>query len=341
MIHFNPTMNSTEELFARLAALETEGIQAFRQASTAELAEAARIEYLGARNGRLNLAKDALKSLPAESKRDYGQEFNRVKSALESACVEARDGLKASVIDLDSDGIDVTRPGTMPLVGHKHPLTQTTEELVGIFGKLGFSVARGPEIEDVWHNFDALNIPHSHPARDPSDNFFTGKDTLLRSQTSTVQIRVMEKQAPPIRVIAIGKVYRPDETDETHSPMFHQIEGLVVDRNITMADLKSTLRLFAKTFLGEDVKIRFRPSFFPFTEPSVEVDMIWHGGQDWVEMGGAGMVDPDVFRAVGYDPDEVSGFAFGLGVERLCMRRFGIRDIRQFYQNDLRFLGQF
>ena len=208
---------------------------------------------------------------------------------------------------------------------------------MGIFGKLGFSVARGPEIEDVWHNFAALNIPESHPARDPSDNFFTSPQTLLRSQTSTVQIRVMETRQPPIRVIAIGKVYRPDETDETHSPMFHQIEGLVVDRKITMADLKSTLRLFARTFLGEDVRIRFRPSFFPFTEPSVEVDMIWHGGHGWVEMGGAGMVDPDVFRAVGYDPDEVSGFAFGLGVERLCMRRFGIRDIRQFYQNDLRF----
>ena len=332
-------MNSTADLFARLATLETEGVQAFRAAATAENAEAARIEYLGAKSGRLNSAKDALKSLPAESKREYGQRFNRVKTALEAAWTEARDGFAASQVV--ADAIDVTRPGQAITVGRRHPLTQTTEELVGIFGKLGFSVARGPEIEDVWHNFAALNIPESHPARDPSDNFFTGPETLLRSQTSTVQIRVMESRQPPIRVIAIGKVYRPDETDETHSPMFHQIEGLVVDRNITMADLKSTLRLFARTFLGEDVRIRFRPSFFPFTEPSVEVDMIWHGGLGWVEMGGAGMVDPDVFRAVGYDPDEVSGFAFGLGVERLCMRRFGIRDIRQFYQNDLRFLSQF
>jgi len=334
-------MNSTEDLFAQLAALETEGLRAFRQAQTSELAESARIEFLGAKNGRLNVAREALKALPVESKREYGRQFNLVKSALESAWTEARDGLAAPKVETDSDAIDITRPGSSVLVGRKHPLTQTTEELVGIFGKLGFSVARGPEIEDVWHNFDALNIPPSHPARDPSDNFFTGKNTLLRSQTSTVQIRVMEKQAPPIRVIAIGKVYRPDETDETHSPMFHQIEGLVVDRNITMADLKSTLRLFARSFLGEDVRIRFRPSFFPFTEPSVEVDMVWHGGQNWVEMGGAGMVDPDVFRAVGYDPDQVSGFAFGLGVERLCMRRFGIRDIRQFTQNDLRFLSQF
>ena len=332
-------MNSTADLFARLAALETDGVQAFRAAATPESAEAARIDYLGAKNGRLNSAKDALKSLPAEFKREYGQQFNRVKTALEAAWTEARDGFAAARVV--TDAIDVTRPGQTITVGRRHPLTQTTEELVGIFGKLGFSVARGPEIEDVWHNFAALNISESHPARDPSDNFFTGPETLLRSQTSTVQIRVMESRQPPIRVIAIGKVYRPDETDETHSPMFHQIEGLVVDRQVTMADLKSTLRLFARTFLGEDVRIRFRPSFFPFTEPSVEVDMIWHGGQGWVEMGGAGMVDPDVFRAVGYDPDKVSGFAFGLGVERLCMRRFGIRDIRQFYQNDLRFLSQF
>ena len=334
-------MNLTEDLFAQLARLETEGLQAFQQASSLEIAETARIEFLGAKNGRLNTAKDALKSLPPESKRDYGQRFNLVKSALESAWTEVRDGFKKAATELDFDAIDVTRPGTSTPVGHKHPLTQTTEELVGIFGKLGFSVARGPEVEDVWHNFDALNIPSSHPARDPSVNFFPSKNTLLRSQTSTVQIRVMEKQTPPIRVIAIGKVYRPDETDETHSPMFHQIEGLVVDHSVTMADLKSTLRLFAKSFLGEDVKIRFRPSFFPFTEPSVEVDMTWHVGQNWVEMGGAGMVDPDVFRAVGYDPDQVSGFAFGLGVERLCMRRFGIRDIRHFYQNDARFLKQF
>lgn len=332
-------MNPTADLFAQLASLESDGIRALRGASTPELAEAARIEYLGAKNGRLNAAKEALKSLPVEEKREYGRRFNLAKSALEAAWADARDAFAATKVE--HDAIDVSRPGTAIPTGRRHPLTQTTEELVDIFGRLGFSVARGPEIEDVWHNFDALNIPASHPARDPSDNFFTSPTTLLRSQTSTVQIRVMERQAPPIRVIAIGKVYRPDETDETHSPMFHQIEGLVVDRGITMADLKSTLRLFARTFLGEDVKIRFRPSFFPFTEPSVEVDMIWHGGRNWVEMGGAGMVDPDVFRAVGYDPDEVSGFAFGLGVERLCMRRFGIRDIRQFTQNDVRFLSQF
>ncbi len=237
--------------------------------------------------------------------------------------------------------IDVTLPGNVPRLGHRHPLTQTADELIDLFGRFGFSVARGPEVEDIHHNFDALNIPPSHPARDPLDNFYLSEDTMLRSQTSTVQIRVMEAQRPPVRVIAIGRVYRPDTVDATHSFMFHQIEGLMVDRGVTMADLKTVLRLFARSYLGHDVKIRFRPSFFPFTEPSVEVDMLWHGGDRWVEMGGAGMVDPNVFRAVGYDPEEVTGFAFGLGIERLCMRRHGIDDIRLLYQNDIRFLEQF
>ena len=235
----------------------------------------------------------------------------------------------------------MTLPGHRPRLGHRHPLTQTADELIDLFGRFGFAVARGPEVEDIRHNFEALNIPPSHPARDPLDNFYLSDGTMLRSQTSTVQIRVMESQPPPVRVIAIGRVYRPDTVDATHSFMFHQIEGLMVDRGVTMADLKTVLRLFAQSYLGEDVQIRFRPSFFPFTEPSVEVDMLWHGGDRWVEMGGAGMVDPNVFRAVGYDPDEVTGFAFGLGIERLCMRRHGIDDIRLLYQNDARFLGQF
>ena len=208
-------------------------------------------------------------------------------------------------------------------------------------------------MEDEWHNFEALNIPASHPARDPLENFYlatagvgagTKGPMLLRSQTSTVQIRVIEKQKPPVRIISLGRVYRPDDADATHYPMFHQIEGLLVDKNVTMADLKSVLRLFAASFLGGDVHIRFRPSFFPFTEPSVEVDMAWEtvGGKTrYVEMGGAGMVDPNVLAAVGYDPEEVTGFAFGLGVERVCARRHGVADIREFYKNDVRFLHQF
>jgi phenylalanyl-tRNA synthetase alpha chain len=231
-------------------------------------------------------------------------------------------------------------------LGHLHPITQTIDELKDIMGRLGFSVADGPEIEDERHNFEALNIPSEHPARDPLENFYLsaarqthGDELLLRSQTSTVQIRVMEKCPPPVRIISLGRVYRPDTADATHYPMFYQMEGLLVDTKVTMADLKSVLRLFASSYLGHDVHIRFRPSFFPFTEPSVEVDMSWK--DDWIEFGGAGMVDPDVLEAVGYDPEEVSGFAFGLGVERLCMRRHGITDIREFYRNDVRFLHQF
>jgi phenylalanyl-tRNA synthetase alpha chain len=260
-------------------------------------------------------------------------------------------------------------------LGHLHPITRTIEELKDIMGRLGFSVVYGPEVEDEWHNFEALNIPLSHPARNPLDNFYlatahvsqaesegdspvfverklgqspmpgsrgtsaAAKPLLLRSQTSTVQIRTMERTRPPVRIISLGRVYRPDDADATHYPMFHQIEGLLVDRHVTMADLKSVLRLFARSFFKDDVHIRFRPSFFPFTEPSVEVDMSWQGG--WMEMGGAGMVDPNVFRAVGYDPEEVTGFAFGLGIERVCARRHNVTDIREFFKNDVRFLEQF
>jgi phenylalanyl-tRNA synthetase alpha chain len=226
--------------------------------------------------------------------------------------------------------------------GSVHPITSTIEELKDIMGRLGFTAADGPEIEDNWHNFEALNIPLEHPARDPLDNFYlhTESDSLLlRSQTSTVQIRVMENQPPPIRIISLGRVYRPDEVDATHYPMFHQMEGLLIDQHVTMADLKSVLRLFASSYLGSEVSIRFRPSFFPFTEPSVEVDFLWN--DQWIEFGGAGMVDPNVLTAVGYEPEAVSGFAFGLGVERLCMRRHGITDIRELYKNDVRFLAQF
>ena len=213
-------------------------------------------------------------------------------------------------------------------------------------GRLGFTPAFGPEIEDERHNFESLNIPASHPARDPLDNFYlavagkqSGTPLLLRSQTSTVQIRVMETNPPPVRVISLGRVYRPDTADQTHYPMFHQMEGLMVDRHVTLADLKTVLKLFATNYLGGEVPIRIRPSFFPFTEPSVEADYFWNGR--WVEFGGAGMVDPNVFASVGYDPELVSGFAFGLGVERLCMIRHQITDIRSLFTNDVRFLRQF
>ncbi len=345
----NPT-DSLESALADLDSLASAGRLALDGAGDLALLEAARIEFLGQKQGRLKSAQERLKALEPTARKAYGQRFNLVKGELEALLEASRARLaaKAQVVD----GIDVALPGIRPVLGHRHPLTQATEELTEIFGRFGFAVARGPEVEDLWHNFDALNIPQSHPARDPIDNFYLSSArggaglherpwAMLRSQTSTVQIRVMESQPPPVRIIAIGRVYRPDTVDATHSFMFHQIEGLMVQKGVTMADLKSVLSLFARAYLGEDVKIRFRPSFFPFTEPSVEVDMLWHGKARWVEMGGAGMVDPNVLRAVGYEPEEVSGFAFGLGIERLCMRRHGIDDIRLLYQNDVGFLRQF
>ncbi|MDG3005703.1 phenylalanine--tRNA ligase subunit alpha [Paludisphaera mucosa] len=330
---------SLEPALLELDELQDRAVRAFASAGSPDDVEAARVEYLGQKQGRLKSAQERLKTLPNEAKKAYGQRFNGVKQALEAALDAARSRVERRAVA--DDAIDVTLPGTAPRLGHRHPLAQTADELIDIFGRFGFAVARGPEVEDVRHNFDALNIPPVHPARDPLDNFYLSEGTMLRSQTSTIQIRVMESQPPPVRVIAIGRVYRPDTVDATHSFMFHQVEGLMVDEGVTMGDLKTVLRLFARSYLGEDVQIRFRPSFFPFTEPSVEVDMLWHGGRRWVEMGGAGMVDPNVFKAVGYDPERVTGFAFGLGIERLCMRRHGIDDIRLLYQNDVRFLDQF
>jgi phenylalanyl-tRNA synthetase alpha chain len=323
---------------------------AFSQASDAATLEAARIEYLGAKSGRLKTLQKHLGGVSKEEKPAAGKRFNEVKAEVEAAFAAAQARLTTSAAQTSQEPFDRTLPGPRPALGHLHPLTQTIEELKDLMGRLGFTVADGPEIEDEWHNFEALNIPPAHPARDPLENFYlhaagvaAGAPLLLRSQTSTVQIRVMEQTPPPVRVIALGRVYRPDTADATHYPMFHQIEGLLVDRHVTMADLKSVLRLFARSFLGEDVHIRFRPSFFPFTEPSVEVDMVWHDaqGERWIEMGGAGMVDPHVLESVGYDPEEVTGFAFGIGVERICARRHRITDIREFYKNDVRFLHQF
>lgn len=327
---------------------------AFDDVSDVASLEEARVEFLGAKKGRLKSAQKLMGSVDKEDKPAAGKKFNEVKQAIESAFQAKKTSLGDTTTSKKSSvGFDPTLPGVKFRLGRLHPITQTIEELKDIMGRLGFSVADGPEIEDDWHNFEALNIPREHPARDPLDNFYLGtanatsdantaagdKPLLLRSQTSTVQIRVMEKTPPPVRIISLGRVYRPDTADATHYPMFHQMEGLLIDTSVTMADLKSVLRLFAVSYLGGDVHIRFRPSFFPFTEPSVEADYYWNDA--WVEFGGAGMVDPNVLRAVGYDPEEVTGFAFGLGVERLCMRRHGITDIREFYKNDVRFLEQF
>jgi phenylalanyl-tRNA synthetase alpha chain len=336
------------EFLQQLDDLAASAEQAFDAAQDADSLEAARVEYLGAKQGRLKAVQKQMGRVDSGDRRSAGMRFNEVKQRIEASFRAATERLASGgPRDRQGQHFDPSLPGTPLRVGRLHPITQTIEELKDIMGRLGFSAAEGPEIEDEWHNFEALNIPREHPARDPLDNFYlstaekAGGDSpwLLRSQTSTVQIRVMESTPPPVRIISLGRVYRPDTADATHYPMFHQMEGLLIDRHVTMADLKSVLRLFAASYLGGDVHIRFRPSFFPFTEPSVEVDYHWN--DQWIEFGGAGMVDPNVLRAVGYDPEEVIGFAFGLGVERLCMRRHRIDDIREFYKNDVRFLHQF
>ena len=337
------------EFLEQLQQLATEATAAFQQADSLDALETIRVEYLGARQGRLKAAQKLMGQVESEDKPVAGKQFNATKQEIEAGLEDAQQRLSGSGGSRDADPtFDNTLPGEAVSDGHLHPITQTIEELKDIMGRLGFSVADGPEIEDAWHNFEALNIPAEHPARDPLDNFYLSTAAavsegeaplLLRSQTSNVQIRVMESTPPPIRIISLGRVYRPDTADATHYPMFHQMEGLLIDEQVTMADLKSVLRLFATSYLGDDVHIRFRPSFFPFTEPSVEADFSWN--DKWIEFGGAGMVDPNVFKAVGYDPEVLSGFAFGLGVERLCMRRHGVTDIREFYKNDVRFLHQF
>jgi phenylalanyl-tRNA synthetase alpha chain len=337
------------DFLKQLDALESDALQAFDAAADAAAWEQARVEFLGAKQGRLKAVQKGLGGVDSADRPAAGKRFNEVKTRIEAAFqagTERRAGGGPAGGSAEPQ-FDPTLPGTALRLGRLHPITQTMESLKEIMGRLGFSVVEGPEIEDEYHNFEALNIPLEHPARDPLDNFYlstaqaaAGPGTLLlRSQTSTVQIRVMETQPPPVRIITLGRVYRPDEVDATHYPMFHQMEGLLVDRQVTMADLKSVLRLFAASYLGGDVHIRFRPSFFPFTEPSVEVDYHWN--DQWIEFGGAGMVDPNVLRAVGYDPEQVVGFAFGLGVERLCMRRHGITDIRELFKNDVRVLHQF
>ena len=346
-----------DDFLASLDTLAEEAQNAFDAADSSAALEEVRIAHLGAKGGQLKELQKGLGKVDKADKPVAGKRFNEVKTLIEQAFAKAQQQLESGAA-AKQEAFDVTLPGRAVRVGHLHPITQTIREMKDIMGRLGFTAVEGPEIEDDWHNFESLNIPLSHPARDPLDNFYlacasssngepasavgeSASPLLLRSQTSTVQIRVMESTPPPVRIISLGRVYRPDTADATHYPMFHQIEGLLVDRGVTMADLKSVLRLFCQSYFGgdEEVHVRFRPSFFPFTEPSVEVDMNWQGG--WMEMGGAGMVDPNVLRAVGYDPEEVTGFAFGLGVERICMRQHGITDIRALYQNDVRFLEQF
>lgn len=324
--------------------LETESLAELSRVTDAAGLEVWRGRVLGG-SGALKALLGRLKDVPKAEKPAAGQHLNTVKARLEAA-FEQRKGEVGAAGD-SGPAIDITEPGIPPPDGRQHVLTRTIDEIVEVFGRMGFTLAEGPEVEDEWHNFTALNIPEGHPARDPTDNFYMGDDRgakrLLRTQTSTVQIRALERQKPPIRIIATGRVYRPDTHDATHYSMFHQIEGLHVDRGVTMVDLKSTLVHFAHAYFGAEAEVRMRPSFFPFTEPSAEVDMKMRvkGEWKWVELGGCGMVDPNVLRAVDVDPEQWTGFAFGLGIERIAMRRYGIADIRWLFENDARFLRQF
>jgi phenylalanyl-tRNA synthetase alpha chain len=322
--------------------IRSEAVEALKKVKDLASLEQFRIKYL-ARKGQITDMLSRIGSLAADEKPKAGQLANKIKKEV----TESFEQLKKSLLQTQKKtepAVDVTLPGIIPEIGKTHIITQTINELLEIFGRMGFSVAYGPEVEDDWHNFVALNIGPDHPARDPADNFYIDDKTLLRSQTSTIQIRIMEKHKPPIRAVAPGRVYRPDTVDATHMFMFHQLEALVVDEGVSMVDMKTTIDQFIHAFFGPDTNWRFRPSFFPFTEPSGEVDLQLKdksGKETWVEMGGCGMVDPNVFDAVGIDSERYTGWAFGFGIERLAMRKYGITDIRLFFENDLRFLRQF
>ena len=334
----------------KLSKIQVEALEQINSAD-ANLDEI-RIKYLG-KKGELTAVLRGMGALTPEERPIVGQLANEVREAIEAALNAKKTEQQAKALEaqLKAEKLDVTMPGTSSSVGHIHPLTRAQRELEDIFIGMGFSIAEGPEVELDYYNFQALNIPENHPARDTQDTFYITDNILLRSQTSPVQVRVMEHQKPPIRIISPGRVYRSDALDATHSPLFHQLEGLVIDKGITMGDLKGTLEVFAKKMFGDSTQIRFRPHHFPFTEPSAEVDVscfVCGGkgcrlckGEGWIEILGAGMVHPFVLSNCGIDPEEYSGFAFGLGIERITMARYGIDDIRLFYENDERFLEQF
>lgn len=340
-----------------IATLRTAALEELAACTNAATLEAWRQKYVGPQ-GQLKAMLGQLKDVPKELKPHVGGELNKAKAAIDEAFESRKAALGDAAAKPQSEQWDVTEPGIIEshAIGRRHVLLRVREELCEIFGRMGFSVADGPELEDDAHNFVMLNIPEHHPARDPGDNFYVddvrtiAKPRMLRSQTSTVQVRVMEDAVKrgggqlrePIRIVAPGRVYRPDTVDATHSFMFHQIEGLCIDRGVTLVDLKSTLLQFARAYFGDDADIRLRPSFFPFTEPSAELDMKIRLRPDqparWIELGGCGMVDPAVLTACGIDPETWTGFAFGFGIERIAMGKYAIPDIRLLYENDLRFL---
>ncbi|MEO2068528.1 MAG: phenylalanine--tRNA ligase subunit alpha [Desulfurobacteriaceae bacterium] len=336
---------------SKVESLRKEFLERVEKVVSIEELEKLRVEFIG-RKGKVTELLKTIPSLPQEERKEFGKACNILKGEIEKLIKEKLQHFKKieRKEKLQKEWIDVTLPGRSKEIGSLHVVTKTLNEIVTIFTSMGFSVAEGPEIETDFYNFEALNIPKGHPAREMQDTFYITDDIVLRTHTSPVQVRVMEKQKPPIQIIAPGKVYRKD-ADVTHTPMFHQVEGLMVDEKVTFADLKGILELFLKEMFGQDTKVRFRPSYFPFTEPSAEVDIgcvICGGkgckvckGTGWLEILGCGMVDPAVFKSVGLDPEVYQGFAFGMGVERIAMLKYGIDDLRLFFENDLRFLRQF
>ena len=338
----------------QLEAIRQKALSGIQAATDLKNLEAIRVEMLG-KKGELTAILKGMKELSEEERPKMGQLVNEVRQVMEDQLEQRRKELadRALNLKLAVEKIDVTLPARLPELGHRHPMKTVLEDIKNIFIGMGYSIAEGPEIENSYYNFDALNIPEEHPAKDEQDTLYFNPNLMLRTATSPVQVRVMEKTQPPIRIIAPGRVYRSDEVDATHSPIFHQIEGLVVDKNVTMGDLKGALEVFIKNLYGDQVQVKFRPHFFPFTEPSAEVDVscVICGGHDaeckvckgtgWIEILGCGMVHPNVLRMSGIDPEVYSGFAFGMGLERITMLRYGINDIRLFYENDKRFLEQF
>lgn len=335
----------------QIDTIKAEALADIEAAVTADALEAVRIKYIS-RKGLIPELMKHLKTIPNEEKRAYGQQVNALKDAFQEQWDAKKAALDQASRAVPAGQLDVTLPGQWRGVGSLHPITRLTDRAIEIFQTLGFTVADGPDIETVFNNFDALNHPPGHPARDVKDTFYLDDaDQLLRTHTSPVQVRYMLSHPPPIRIIAPGRCYRRDTPDATHSANFHQIEGLYVGHDVSLADLKGDLSHFAREAMGPNTHIRFRPHFFPFTEPSVEVDFSCHvcdgagcrvcKNSGWIEIAGAGMVDPNVFTAVGYDPDEVTGYAFGMGIERIAMILFGISDIRHLYENDVRYLAQF
>jgi phenylalanyl-tRNA synthetase alpha chain len=324
--------------------LTPDALAGIAAADSPEALESLRVALLG-KHGSITAQLKTLGALPPEQRKSAGEAINRARDAIGEALAARKIELDSAALDarLSTETIDVTLPGRNPARGGLHPVSRTLERITDIFGRLGYELADGPEIEDDWHNFEALNFPPHHPARAMHDTFYFDDGRLLRTHTSGVQVRYMKDHAPPLRMIAAGKVYRSD-SDQTHTPMFHQVEGLLVDEHASFADLKGTLSEFVRAFFERDFAMRFRPSYFPFTEPSAEVDIAWQqpdGSTRWLEVLGCGMVHPNVLRNVGIDPERYTGFAFGLGVERFAMLRYGVDDLRSFFDNDVRFLRQF